>query len=401
MKAILVYSGKGGVGKTTTSANIAKVMAESGHKVFIIDADVNTPSMNVVFGSEEPHDNIMVSSMGFSTDGMIYIEQSMVKKFIRQSVSKAKKYNPDFLIIDTPPSITDVHINLIDSVDVSGMIMVTQPNALSVSDVNRTAMFFEGREVSVIGIVENMAVSSKAEKPDYRWELLGSIPFAGEFDSQKALENNKSAYRKIAKKLENTDNVILRNKERTIFNETITVEDIQAMNKVKSKHRFINVETWEWVREQLIEDQENQPYSTGTIDNHLLWATTDRVKGFIGAFEDGNQAYFMITKSPSINGVDLMAGEIGQGTLYFDEKYYGIPRLKYNTFQGEVTLFLHEVTPVGNREINEIINTGGSITKDGRYIQHKDAQRDLYNTFGSSCGMSSNWEEKYNRIVTG
>lgn len=395
MKAIIIYSGKGGVGKTTTTANLAKVLAESGKKVFVIDADVNTPSMNIVFGSEKPSENIGVASMGFNHSGMIYIEQSMVKKFIRQSIRKADKFNPDFILIDTPPSITDVHINLINSIDISGMIMVTQPNELSLSDVNRTALFFENREIGIIGVVENMG----SKQLSYGWELLGSIPFVDGFNGEEVFKNNKDIYKTIAGKLDNVEDIILKSKASSIFDESITVEDIKSQNKAKSKLRFVNASTWPWVREQLLESQDENPYMLAT-DGHLDWATEDRVNRLVKAFEDGPQAYFMITKVPHV-GIDLMCGEIGQGTLFVDHKYYGLPRVKYNTFQGEVTLFLHEVTPVGSEEISEILRTGGIISKDGRYIQGKDAQRDVYNMFGSTCGMTSNWEEKYDRIIEG
>lgn len=403
MKSIIVYSGKGGVGKTTTSANLARVLAESGKRVFLLDADVNTPSMNVVFGSESPSENIMVASMGFATDGMIFVEQSMVRKFIRESLKKAKKFAPDFLIVDTPPSITDVHINLIESVDISGMIMVTQPNTLSNSDVNRTALFFENRKINVLGIIENMG-GPKPSGIKYSWGLLGSIPFAGEFDTSNALEKYKETYKIIAGKLENVGDIIIENRTKTMFNESISVEDIKSSIKNKARMRFMNVKTWPWVREQIIEFQESTRDFTGDgweVDGYLDWATSDRVEKFVNAFNGEQQAYFMITKSPNVAGIDTLCGEIGQGTIYQDEKFYNLPRLKYSTFQGEVTLFLHEVTPVDMQEIDSLLKQGGTLTKDGRYLQSKDACRDIANTFGATCGMNGDWEVKYDRILKG
>ena len=78
MKAIIIYSGKGGVGKTTTTANIARLLAKQGNKVFIIDADINTPSMNTEFEGDHPHEMIWVHSSGNMFSKFIYLEKSEV-----------------------------------------------------------------------------------------------------------------------------------------------------------------------------------------------------------------------------------------------------------------------------------------------------------------------------------
>lgn len=77
MKSIIIYSGKGGVGKTTVTANLARLLASQGKKVFVIDADINTPSMNTEFDGEHPTDNIWVHSSGNIFQKFIYLEKSM------------------------------------------------------------------------------------------------------------------------------------------------------------------------------------------------------------------------------------------------------------------------------------------------------------------------------------
>ena len=125
MKAIIIYSGKGGVGKTTTTANIARLLAKQGHKVFIIDADINTPSMNTEFNGEHPQENIWVHSSGNMFEKFIYLEKSMVRQYLEMAKKKLKRINPDFVLIDTPPSITNVHIELLSRVKVSYVLLIS------------------------------------------------------------------------------------------------------------------------------------------------------------------------------------------------------------------------------------------------------------------------------------
>lgn len=106
MKAIIVYSGKGGVGKTTTTANIARLLSQKGHKVFIIDADINTPSMNTEFESEHPQENIWIHSSGYMFNKFIYLEKSMVRQYLELAKKKLRQISPDSLII---PLDTHVH----------------------------------------------------------------------------------------------------------------------------------------------------------------------------------------------------------------------------------------------------------------------------------------------------
>lgn len=157
MKAVIIYSGKGGVGKTTTTANIARLLAKQGNKVFIIDADINTPSMNTEFEGDHPHEMIWVHSSGNMFSKFIYLEKSMVRQYLELAKKKIHSIKPDYVLIDTPPSVTNVHIELLSRVKVSYVLFVTQPTKLSNQDVLRTMDFFYERCGKVnCGIVENM-----------------------------------------------------------------------------------------------------------------------------------------------------------------------------------------------------------------------------------------------------
>ena len=114
MKAIIIYSGKGGVGKTTTTANIARLLAKQGNKVFIIDADINTPSMNTEFEGDHPHEMIWVHSSGNMFSKFIYLEKSMVS----YQTSKGN-------VVLFPDEIMPVDINLLQQEINEGYIMLS------------------------------------------------------------------------------------------------------------------------------------------------------------------------------------------------------------------------------------------------------------------------------------
>lgn len=107
MKAIIIYSGKGGVGKTTTTANIARLLAKQGNKVFIIDADINTPSMNTEFEGDHPHEMIWVHSSGNMFSKFIYLEKSTerVGRVVNHFQNDDNAY---FMVINAPN--TEVHL---------------------------------------------------------------------------------------------------------------------------------------------------------------------------------------------------------------------------------------------------------------------------------------------------
>lgn len=214
MKVILVYSGKGGVGKTTTTVNIAQSLLEQGKRVAILDGDINTPSIPVYFPKENSVKNLITFSTGYDfSSGMIYMEKSLTRKFVGESISQILKFKPDVLLVDTPPSITDVHINLIEKLKVSGVLIVTQPTELSRSDVKRTGIFFQNRNIEIIGIVENMCYENSIQG-EYVWKTLGRIPFANGFNGQLALNENKEIYTQLANSVLNCDEVILENQKR-------------------------------------------------------------------------------------------------------------------------------------------------------------------------------------------
>jgi len=168
---IAVASGKGGVGKSTLSTNLAVSWALEGAKVGILDADIYGPNIPMMFGiSGKPTvDNgkmvpfeahgVQVISMGFLIpDGEAVVWRGpMLHKAVQQLFVDVRWGELDYLIVDLPPGTGDVQLSLAQSTPLTGSIIVTQPQDVAVSDARRGAAAFDRLEVPIIGVVENMA----------------------------------------------------------------------------------------------------------------------------------------------------------------------------------------------------------------------------------------------------
>jgi ATP-binding protein involved in chromosome partitioning len=209
---IAVVSGKGGVGKSTVSANLALAIAESGAKVGLMDADIYGPSQHIMFGirGERPlmKENggkglivpiekfgIKVMSIGLLIDEKqaVVWRGPMVSSAIRQFVTEVDWGELDYLIIDMPPGTGDIHLTMIQTVPVTGVIVVTTPQLVALADAKKgIAMFGQAQlKVPVIGMVENMSYFTPVELPDNKYYIFGKnggknlaeefdIPFLGQ-----------------------------------------------------------------------------------------------------------------------------------------------------------------------------------------------------------------------------
>lgn len=209
---IAVVSGKGGVGKSTVSANLALALAEGGAKVGLMDADIYGPSQHIMFGirGERPlmKDNggkglivpiekfgIKVMSIGLLIDEKqaVVWRGPMVSSAIRQFVGDVDWGELDYLIIDMPPGTGDIHLTMVQTVPVTGVIVVTTPQLVAIADAKKgVAMFGQAQlKVPVIGLVENMSYFTPAELPDNKYYIFGKdggknlaeefdIPFLGQ-----------------------------------------------------------------------------------------------------------------------------------------------------------------------------------------------------------------------------
>ena len=169
---VAIASGKGGVGKTTVAVNLALALAKLGHKVGLLDADVYGPNVPIMLGTtKEPQATpdrhiIPVESQGLKTISMGLLNPGdkpmiwrgpMLHSVITQFLRSVEWGELDYLIIDLPPGTGDVQLSLIQTVAVTGAVVVTTPSAVALADVRKAIEMFRQVNVEVLGVVENMS----------------------------------------------------------------------------------------------------------------------------------------------------------------------------------------------------------------------------------------------------
>ena len=209
---IAVSSGKGGVGKSTVTANLAVTLSTMGFKVGILDADVYGPSIPMMFDVQDarpltenvsgkskmkPVENygVKILSIGFFTkpDQAVIWRGPMASKALNQLIFDAAWGELDFLLLDLPPGTGDIHLSIMQSLPITGAVVVSTPQNVALADaIKGVAMFKqESINVPVLGIVENMAYFTPAELPDNKYYIFGEggaknlakdldVPFLGE-----------------------------------------------------------------------------------------------------------------------------------------------------------------------------------------------------------------------------
>ncbi len=208
---IAIASGKGGVGKSTVTANLAGGLTKAGYKVGIVDADIYGPSMPTMFdvvgerptmididgvGKINPVENhgIKLLSIGFFTDqdNAVVWRGPMAAKALTQLFTDAHWGELDFLLIDLPPGTGDIHLSLVQTVPLDGAVIVSTPQEIALADARKGVNMFklENINVPVIGMIENMAWFTPAELPQNKYYIFGrdgaknlaegmNIPFLG------------------------------------------------------------------------------------------------------------------------------------------------------------------------------------------------------------------------------
>ena len=191
---IAISSGKGGVGKSTIAVNIACSLAKLGLRTGLLDADIygpNTPSMlgvsevnpKVTEGSGNDQRLIPIKKYGISLVSMGFLIEEgqpviwrgpMLNSIIRQFLYQVEWNNLDFLVIDLPPGTGDAQISLAQSVPISGAIVVTTPQQVSLQDARRGLAMFRQLNVPLLGIVENMSVFIPPDMPTKKYEIFGN-----------------------------------------------------------------------------------------------------------------------------------------------------------------------------------------------------------------------------------
>ncbi len=209
---VAVASGKGGVGKSTVTANLAVTLAKMGFRVGVLDADIYGPSMPIMFDveSEKPISvtvdgrskmkpiesyEVKILSIGFFTaPGQAVIWRGpMAGKALNQMIFDADWGELDFLLLDLPPGTGDIHLSIMQSLPITGAVVVSTPQAVALADAKKGVGMFQSESINVpvLGIIENMAYFTPEELPENKYYIFGKegaknlaadlgVPFLGE-----------------------------------------------------------------------------------------------------------------------------------------------------------------------------------------------------------------------------
>ena len=246
-KVIGIVSGKGGVGKSTVTANLALTLSNMGYRVGVLDADIYGPSQHKMFGvedylpdavQEDGQDYIVpavsmdieLMSIGFfiqPNDALMW-RGAMATSALKQLLHQTMWGGLDFLLIDMPPGTGDIHLTMISEIKLDGAVIVSTPQQIAVADVVRGVEMFRHEQVNVpvLGIIENMAWFTPKELPDNKYYIFGKggarayaeevgVPFLGDIPIvQSIMEGSESGqpsvgvdaeveryYREIAQKI--------------------------------------------------------------------------------------------------------------------------------------------------------------------------------------------------------
>lgn len=190
-----ISSGKGGVGKSTVAANVAIALAAKGFKVGLLDADIFGPSMPKMFGVEdeqlyminkegrdwiEPVEKygVKMLSIGFvvDKDAAVLWRGTMASNALKQLITDAWWGDLDYFLIDMPPGTSDIHLTLVQTLGITGVVVVSTPQEVALADAKKGISMFRGDKVNVpvLGIVENMAWFTPAPHPEERYFIFGN-----------------------------------------------------------------------------------------------------------------------------------------------------------------------------------------------------------------------------------
>lgn len=191
---IAVFSGKGGVGKSTVSANLAISLAQAGYRVGLLDADIFGPSMPLMFGCEDARPvleevegreliqpieryGVKLLSIGFFVDkaSPVLWRGSMASNALKQLLSEGNWGELDYLLLDLPPGTSDIHLTLVQTLGITGALVVTTPQQVALADaIKGIGMFLDDKiGVPILGLVENMAWFTPAELPENKYYIFG------------------------------------------------------------------------------------------------------------------------------------------------------------------------------------------------------------------------------------
>jgi ATP-binding protein involved in chromosome partitioning len=262
---IAVASGKGGVGKSTTTANLAVTLARMGFKVGVLDADIYGPSMPIMFDVEnekpisidvdgkskmKPIESyeIKLLSIGFFTSPSqaVIWRGPMASKALNQMIFDADWGQLDFMLIDLPPGTGDIHLSIMQALPITGAVVVSTPQNVALADARKGVAMFQSEAINVpvLGIIENMAYFTPEELPNNKYYIFGKegaknlaedlqVPFLGEVplvqSIREAGDYGRPAALQTASPLEKIYEEIARNVVQETVNRNSTLAPTEAI----------------------------------------------------------------------------------------------------------------------------------------------------------------------------
>jgi len=227
---IAVSSGKGGVGKSTISANLAIALASLGYKVGLLDADIHGPSVPKMFGVEDAHPEIIeidgkhtiipiekygikLLSIGFFVDAQnaLVWRGPVASNALKQLITDTDWGELDYFVLDLPPGTGDIHLTLVQTLSITGAVIVSTPQEVALADARKGINMYMGDKVNVpvLGLVENMAWFTPAELPDNKYYIFGKeggkrlaeeldIPLLGQIPLVQSIRESGDAGKPVA-----------------------------------------------------------------------------------------------------------------------------------------------------------------------------------------------------------
>lgn len=263
---IAIASGKGGVGKSTVTANLAVTLSKMGFKVGVLDADIYGPSIPIMFdvANERPKSvtidgkskmkpvenyGVKVLSIGFFTkpDQAVIWRGPMASKALNQMIFDADWGELDFLLIDLPPGTGDIHLSIMQALPITGAVVVSTPQNVALADAKKGVAMFQQDSINVpvLGIIENMAYFTPAELPENKYYIFGkegakhlaedlNVPFLGDIPLVQSIREagdlGRPAAMQAATPIEEAFEAITREVVQQVVNRN---EDLPATEAIK------------------------------------------------------------------------------------------------------------------------------------------------------------------------
>lgn len=267
---IAVFSGKGGVGKSTVASNLAIALAQLGYKVGLLDADIHGPSIPKMFGVEDAQPmmeevegkqkiipiekyGIHLLSIGFfvNPEEALVWRGAMASNALKQLITDVSWGELDYFVMDLPPGTGDIHLTLVQTMGITGAVVVTTPQDVALADARKGVNMFKGDKVNVpvLGLIENMSWFTPAELPENKYYLFGkeggqrlakelNVPLLGQIPIVQSIREGGDAGKPVALQTDSISASAFKDLAEKVVEQTeLRNENLAPTQKVEITHR--------------------------------------------------------------------------------------------------------------------------------------------------------------------